>query len=378
MHRPLLGRAWRSYSVLLLALVSLGGCAGPEKPKPVDLGPNVALIGINTAWKTSVGKVDFPLQIQAVDNVLFVAGSTGQVAAIDATTGEDLWRISLDAVLSAGVGSDGRHVAVVSQANELIVIVNGKEKWRQKLGALTLTAPLVAGERVFVLSSDRTVSAFDAASGRKLWQQQRTGDPLVLRQAGVIVAFGDTLVTGLGGRLVGLNPTNGNTRWSTPIATSRGVNEIERLVDLVAGVSRSENQICARAFQAAVGCVDAIQGTTTWSKPAYGFVGLYGDANTLVGTEKDGKIVAWRRSDGESLWISERLRFRSLSAPLLVGQLIVVGDETGVVYFLSQGETELLNRLSTDGSAVLAAPVLVGKTVVVVTQRGGVFGFRPE
>jgi outer membrane assembly lipoprotein YfgL len=379
MGMPMLEQLKRKSTLLLLALlVSLSGCSGPEKPKPVDLGANVALVGINTAWTSRIGKLDFPLSIQAVENVLYVAGAGGQVAAVDSRTGADVWRVSLGTELSAGVGSDGRFAAVVSQENELIVLDKGRQIWKQKLGALTLTAPLVAGERVFVLSSDRSVSAFDAATGRKLWQQQRTGEALVLGQSGVILAVGDTLVTGLGGRLVGLNPANGNTRWSAPIATSRGVNEIERLVDLVAGVSRDGQQICVRAFQSAVGCVDTSKGGVTWVKPAFGFAGVHGNANTLVGTEKDGKVVAWRRTDGEVLWTSERLRYRALSAPLMVGQLIVVGDESGMVHFLSREDGAALNRLPTDGSAVVAAPVLVGNTVVVVTQAGGVFGFKPE
>ena len=379
MGMPMLEQLKRKSTLLLLALlVSLSGCSGPEKPKPVDLGANVALVGINTAWTSRIGKLDFPLSIQAVENVLYVAGAGGQVAAVDSRTGADVWRVSLGTELSAGVGSDGRFAAVVSQENELIVLDKGRQIWKQKLGALTLTAPLVAGERVFVLSSDRSVSAFDAATGRKRWQHQRTGEALVLGQSGVILAVGDTLVTGLGGRLVGLNPANGNTRWSAPIATSRGVNEIERLVDLVAGVSRDGQQICVRAFQSAVGCVDTSKGGVTWVKPAFGFAGVHGNANTLVGTEKDGKVVAWRRTDGEVLWTSERLRYRALSAPLMVGQLIVVGDESGMVHFLSREDGAALNRLPTDGSAVVAAPVLVGNTVVVVTQAGGVFGFKPE
>jgi outer membrane protein assembly factor BamB len=61
----------------------------------------------------------------------------------------------------------------------------------------------VAGNRVFVLAADRSVSAFDGQSGRRLWSQQRPGEPLVLRQSGVLLAVGDTLVAGQGGRLVG-------------------------------------------------------------------------------------------------------------------------------------------------------------------------------
>ena len=365
--------------VLVMLVGALVACAGPGKPKPADLGPNTQLIGIRSAWSSTIGNIGFPLHVQVIGNSLFVAGSDGVVAAIDARTGGDVWRTVLGTTLSAGVGADGHYVAVVSRENELITLAAGREIWRQKLSAVTLTAPLVAGDRVFVLSTDRSVASFDAASGRKLWlQQQRSGDALVLGQSGLILAVGDTLVVGLGGRLVGMNPQNGNVRWDAPIANSRGTNEVERLVDLVAGVSRVGDQVCARAFQSAVGCVDADKGRLVWSKPASGSTGLHGDEAILLGTESDGKVQAWRRADGERLWTSERLRYRSLTTPLLAGRSVVVGDESGTLHFLARQDGEPLNRVPTDGSPFASAPVLIGQTVVAVTQRGGIFGFRPE
>ncbi len=92
----------------------------------------------------------------------------------------------------------------------------------------------------------------------------------MLGQSGVLLAVGDTLVVGVGGRLVGMNPQNGSIRWETVLGSSRGTNEIERLVDLVSGVSRLDNQVCARAFLSSVGCVDAAQGAFVWSKPSVG------------------------------------------------------------------------------------------------------------
>ena len=89
-------------------------------------------------------------------------------------------------------------------------------------------------------------------------------------------------------------------------------------------------------------------------------------------------MIAWRRSDGERAWTSERLRFRGLTAPLAIGRSVAVGDATGLVHFLSRQDGSLLTRLPTDGSAIVAAPVVVGDTLVVVTRNGGVFGFRPD
>ncbi len=361
-----------------MVVAGLAACSGTKRPKPADLGPNPAAIGVRTAWTASIGSVAFPLSARVVDNLVYLASSDGVVAAIDARTGGDLWRSNLGVKLNAGVGSDGRYAAVVSRDGELINLDGGKEIWRQKLGATSLTAPLVAGSRVFVLSADRAVTAYDAQSGRKLWAQPRTGDALTLGKSGIIMAVGDTLVVGQGGRLVGMQPLTGKVRWDVQVANSRGTNEVERLVDLIAGVSRQGDQVCARAFQSTVGCVDASRGTLLWSKNANGATGLDGDSQTVYGTESDGNVVAWQRKDGERLWVSELLQYRYLTAPTVVGKSIVVGDDTGTVHFLSSDKGNTLNRMSTDGSPIVTTPVLAGQTLVVVTQRGGVFGFKSE
>ena len=72
------------------------------------------------------------------------------------------------------------------------------------------------------------------------------------------------------------------------------------------------------------------------------------------------------------------MRFRGLSAPLVLGRSVVMGDDNGLVHFLSRQDGQALQRLSTDGSAITGRPVAVGQTLVVVTRTGGVFGFRPE
>lgn len=366
--------------VMIFGVVGfLSACSsGAEKLKPAELGPNVGLLGVGLAWKSNVGVIDFPLDVKVSGNSVAVASSDGVVGAFDARTGTELWRTNVGGQIAAGVGSDGRIAAVVTRGNELIALDSGREIWRQKMPAQGFTAPLVAGGRVFLLAADRSVTAFDAQSGRKLWTLQRPGESLVLRQAGVMLAVGDTLVVGLLGRLAGINPSNGSIRWESPIASPRGTNDIERLVDLVGRVGRDGDIVCARAFQAAVGCVDAARGTLLWTKPAIGFVGVHGDDKYVFGAESDGKLVAWKRADGERAWVSERLQYRKLTAPLVVGRSIAVGDDSGLVHLLSREDGSALTRVTTDGSAIVAAPVLADGTLVVVTRNGGIFGFKPE
>ncbi len=355
------------------------GCAsGPQKPKPAELAPVAGLLNVRLAWTLKTAPSDFPLNVQVAGNTATVAGSDGTVVSIDTQSGVELWRAALGGQILAGVGSDGRVAAVLTLENDLVALEGGKEIWRQKMTAPGFTSPLVAGGRVFLLGADRSVNAFDAQSGRKLWSLQRPGEPLVLRQSGVLLAVGDTLLSGLSGRLVGINPLNGAVLWESPIAVPRGTNDIERLVDLVGRVSRDGSIVCARAFQTAVGCVNAERGRLLWTRPANGFVGVHGDGKYVFGVESDGKMLAWRQTDGERVWLSERLQYRNLTAPLVVGRSIAVGDEAGYVHLMSREDGALLTRLATDGSAITVAPVLAGETLIVVTRNGGIFGFRPE
>ncbi len=364
-------------AIILIAI--LGGCfGGVTKIKPAELQPVTALVSARQSWSTRIGPVNFPLDVSVSGASLAVASSDGTVAVLDAQTGRDVWRVALNTPIAAGVGSDGKVVAVVTRANEVIALQDGRELWRQKLNAQVFTAPFVAGERVFVLAADRSVNAFDGQTGRKLWVQQRPSEPLVLRQSGVMLAVGDTLVLGLAGRLAGLNPANGSIRWEAPIASPRGINDVERLVDLVGRVSRDGDTVCARAFQASIGCVNTVRGSLLWTKPANGAQGIHGDDRLLFGTEADGTVIAWRRSDGERAWSTDRLRYRSLTAPLVVGRSVAIGDFTGFIHLLSREDGSLLNRLPTDGSAIAAAPVLAGNTLIAVTHNGGVYGFQPE
>ena len=196
----------------------------------------------------------------------------------------------------------------------------------------------------------------------------------------MILAVGDTLVVGAAGRMVGHNPDTGSIRWEAPLASPRGVNDVERLVELVGRVSRVGDSVCARAFQAAVGCVNVARdrASVSWSQSANGSEGVHGDAETVYGTESNGNVLAWRRSDGAGVWSSDRLKLRKLTSPLLLGRSVVIGDGEGWVHFLSRTDGAPLNRVSTDSSGIAAAPVVAADTLVVITRNGGVFGFRPE
>jgi outer membrane assembly lipoprotein YfgL len=367
-----------SIGTLAISLGLLGGCSlfGKDKDKPAVLEAGIPSTGaVRLAWSSKGDSVNFPLGIATTGDRFVVAGDDGSLHALNATDGREAWRAQAGSKLTAGVGSDGRFAAVVNRDNQVITFDGGKRLWAKALPTPVVAPPLVAGERVFVLTIDRQVLAFDALDGRKIWEYRRAGDALTLAKPGVLVAFKDTLVAGQGARLVGLDPVSGQLRWEATVAQPRGTNEVERLADLVGPALRVGDLICARAFQFAVGCVNAERGSSLWNRNAGGTQGVGGDAQIIVGADASDRISAWKLSNGDLAWSADQFIRRRLVEPVVIGKQVLVADYEGQVHVLDRETGKTVQRVATDGSPAVAA-ARVGTTALIATRNGGVFAFQ--
>ena len=97
-----------------------------------------------------------------------------------------------------------------------------KRAWRASIGGsgnslIELAQPMVAGEQVFTVAPNGTVTAFDIKTGKTNWQanvEEFTDDPLP-GIAGGLAVRGETLFVHAGGRsLAALSLQDGSTIWS--------------------------------------------------------------------------------------------------------------------------------------------------------------------
>ena len=142
--------------------------------------------------------------------------------------------------------------------------------------------------------------------------------------------------------------------------------------------TRVGNVYCVRAFQNGLGCVDAERATALWSINAGGSQAIGADEDYVFSGDGSDRLSARRRSNGESVWLSDKFQNRHLSGMTAIGKVVVFGDLQGWVHFLDVATGTPLLRLETDGSQVVGAPVRAGNTLAVTTKNGGVFAFSPE
>jgi outer membrane protein assembly factor BamB len=366
----------RVATVVAIVAVAFGAGCISDKPKPTPLeafaaGPELA----RTRWTLSLdGKVEFPLTAGVHGTTLALASSDGTVMHLDAVTGKERWRAQLGQPILAGAGNDGTRVAVVTRDNELVVLADGKPAWRKPLAVKVATAPLVAGERVFVLAVDRRVMAFDAIDGKSLWTLQRPGDALGLVHAGVLAPYKNALLVGQGPRLAVVDSLRGSVQFEVPLASPRGTNEIERLADLVGPISRQGDSVCTRAYQAAVGCVNVDRGTVTWTKTVGGIEAVGADTTLVAAADASSRVSAWKPANGDVVWTHERLLHRGLGGAVVLPKAVVIGDAQGFLHFFDRASGATLQRIDTDGGPIVGTPIVVGNTLVVVHRSGAVRG----
>ena len=375
------------------ALLS-GGCttldklnpfsSAPTKNKPAELVAFTSLVTLRVTWQASIGDSDeYVFTPAVVGSSTYVTARDGSLARFDA--GRQVWRVSAGQIVSAGVGSDGKVVAVGTPKGEVLVFdaATGKEIWKARVSSEVLAAPAVADGLVAVRSGDSRIFGFDSADGKRRWVYQRTTPALSLRSFAGLALSGRTLFAGFpGGRLVAIGTANGAALWESAVALPKGSTELERVADVTSMPVVGSRDVCAVAYQGRVACFDINNGNQLWTREITSSAGLDMDAKAIYVSDDKGAVQAFERSNGASLWKQDKLFMRGLSRPLALGgslnKYVAVADSQGVVHLLKSDDGGFAGRFSSDGSAISADLQPSKDGFVMQTRKGGIYALSAK
>ena len=368
--RGMIGRIF----IDMLVLSALTGCSTVEKlnplnwwssqaagPAPTPLAEIKPTLTMIPAWRASVGSAgNYSFAPAVFEGSVFAAGADGTLAAFDARSGAQKWRVATTrAGLSAGVGAGPQTIVVATVKGEILAFDGtGREKWKVQVSSEVLAQPLVIDGAVLIRSNDNRIHAFAAGDGRQLWVYQRIAPALVLRNFGGLSAAGGTIFAGFpGGKLVALALSNGSVRWEGTVALPRGATEIERIADVTGAPALTNRLACAVAYQGRAACFDSASGQLAWTRDVASQAGMTADTRYAFVSDERSAVVSLAVETGTSLWKQERMLYRGLSAPLSIGRVVVVGDFQGVLHALAREDGSLVGRVATEAGMITAAPV---------------------
>ncbi|MDR4518740.1 MAG: outer membrane protein assembly factor BamB [Nitrosomonas sp.] len=337
-----------------------------------------ALDEIPLLWKSGVGKSEIArFRVAYENNVIFAADEAGLLVSLNLQSGEQVWAVETKYPFSAGVGAAEGMVLIGTSKGEVLAFnESGHSVWKAQVSSEILAPPQVGSDRVVVRTVDGRIYGLDALDGSRKWVYQGATPALTVRStAGVVITQGAVFAGFAGGKMVAMSLLNGNVGWEAVVSQPRGVTELERMTDITSSPAIDDRFVCAVAYQGRVGCFQIIDGAQIWARESSSNAGLAMDNDYVYVTEENGVLTAYDKRSGAGMWKQGRLGSKRLTAPLVDGHFIVIGDDKGFVNILRNYDGVVLARAKTDGSAILSQPQRIPGGFVVQTMNGGIFAF---
>lgn len=378
-----------------LALV-LGACAnlnplnwfgGDDEvrvPKElVDVPREVTMV---REWSASVGNgqgKNFTRLTPTFDGgVVYAASENGNVTAIAADSGREVWSTRLRSVLTGGVGASNGLVMLGTEEAEIVALdqFSGEERWRQMVSSEVLSAPQSNGDVVVAQTVDDKLVALNAADGANRWIYEATLPALTLRGTSkpIFTPTGSVIAGFSNGTLVAVAATNGIWRWEERVAIPEGEYDIDRVIDVDGDLLLDGGRVFASSYNGNLMAFDIESGRIVWGMEASSYHGAAQGFGNIYFVNDESHIIAVRNNSEDIVWENEDLEYRELTAPVTIGNYIAVADFEGYVHLLSQIDGRIVGRLRVDNDGVRANLIARNGRLFVYGNSGRLAAFTVQ
>ncbi len=325
--------------------------------------------------------------------VIYTLDSGARVTATS-TSGAALWAVDVrpgrdragDAS-GGGVSVAGGRVFVTTGFGELTALdaASGREIWTQDLDAPGTSAPTVLGDLVYVVARNSAAWALDVNTGRTQWQI--SGTPSVGNfggGAGAAVNGDIALFPFPSGEVIATFPQGGTQRWSTVVSGARNGRASTLITDISGDPVISGNRAYVGNFGGQLAALDLANGERIWTAregamspvwPAGNAVFLVNDVNQLVRLDAATGDPIWR-VDLPSTQADGRGRAQAASyGPILAGGRLIVASSLGNLLQYDPASGALVGSVPIAGGAA-TNPVVANGTLYVISKEGQLLAFR--
>ncbi len=361
-----------------------------------------ALVGsLQPLFRTSIGSGDSRAARITAEPVV----ASGRVFTLDAgagvtaltTGGAPIWSRDLTPATDnrgdasgGGLAVGGGTLFVSTGFGELTALdaATGAELWRQDLAAPGSSAPTVFGGLVYVVGRDGQAWALDAGTGRVAWQLRGIGSIANFDGgAGAAVTSDIAVFPFPSGEVLAAFPDGGLQRWSSVVAGGRSGQAASLAATGISGDPVIDgDRVYVGNVSGRLAALELATGETLWTArdgalspvwPAGGSLFLINDLNQLVRLDAASGAPIWRvvlpdETRGGFLRRDSRV---ANYGPVLAGGRLIVASSDGAIRQFDPVSGAALAQLDLPGGAA-SNPVVAGGVLYVVTSDGALAAFR--
>ncbi len=330
----------------------------------------------------------------ASETTLFLLDAGQTVRAFDRESGAPLWREEIASGNrrdQIGIGGalayeDGR-VYVASGYSQLVALdaQTGERIWRRDMTAPMTGSPTIRDGRMFVTSNNNEVFAVNLEDGEVIWSDQAIAEPARVLGSPSPAAVEDIVVAPYSsGEVIAYLASNGRRLWSDALSRPGRFTPISAINDIAARPVLAAGLVIVANQSGLTAAIDGRTGTRVWVQPigSTQAPALVGSTLFVIGT--DGTLAAIDAATGGVYWTRQLRAFRneekqkgriSYAGPLLASGHIVLVSSEGDVLRLDPQTGEETGRLKL-GQDVFLEPIAVGERIYILTDKARLVAIR--
>jgi outer membrane protein assembly factor BamB len=347
---------------------------------------------LEQAWRTNIGegsnnRVKIAAPPVIAGGTLFFLDADHRVHAVNASDGRRIWDERLrpnegrDRVARGGgvAASDGR-VYVTTGFGFVVALdaASGDEVWRSQANAPFQSAPTVSGGRVYAVTNDSELVALDANTGELSWNYQAIAEPARILSAPSVAVDGETVVAPFAsGEVVALLAANGRRLWSDSLSRSGRLTSLSAINDIAGRPVIDGGAAYAASHSGVLAAIDLRSGQRIWARTFASTQTPWVAGDVLYAVSVDGELAAFDRRTGNIYWVQQLRRYRdedgrkgrvAWTGPIMVGGRLVLANSEGDVVAVSPANGQTLATADV-GQSVFIPPIAANDQIYVVTDE---------
>ena len=324
---------------------------------------------------------------------VYVPDSDGNLTALSAADGSRIWRVRVaqpdeDGVpLGGGVAFGDGLLFITTGFGEIMALdpANGGQVWHQRTNGPVRAPPTYDRGRVFTVTVDNQLQAFDAGSGEELWSHIGILEVAGLLGGAAPAAGGGIVVAPYSsGEVVAVRIETGRPIWSDSLTAIRRVGALASLADIRGMPVIDGNLVFTISHSGRMVAIDVPSGARAWEQQIGGTQAPVVAGDFIFVLSNNAELIALARETGRVRWVRPLQRWRDpedrtgpvvWAGPVLAGNhLIVVGsEEDGVLISPYDGDVVDSFELR---SGTTIPPIVADRTLFVLTEDGTLTAYR--
>lgn len=364
---------------------------------------------LSVQWKKNIGPnaKDSNMMIASpiyAQGYIFVEDARGSISAIDAISGKTIWSHNNNTTKTKGWFSPKTYVSgggiafednriIAASANGDVYALdasNGKELWRVSNNTMFRSSPLISNGKVYIVDVNSQLYAFDTSNGSTVWTLAATPEAARMSVASSSVISNDILVTPFpSGEIIATAASNGHKIWSDTLSKIGSSTSLASINDIAGHPVIYDGVVYAGSQSGILTSIDLRTGARGWERPIHVINSPWVSGLYLYVISTDAKIYCVEKATGAIAWIKDlkskkdtkgkkkarNNKIVSWTGPIMVAGRLVVASSNGTILELNPQNGDVLNEIETKQSFYLA-PIVANGTVYLYSNNNKLFALQ--